>query len=152
MPKIFLSYKFTGVPLKELETYLKYVTDALNCSGTNEIICNFDHLDHYEKNDMNVRQIMDHACVDLLLDAGPYDYHILLVSHTGFSEGATFEYGFGYGVSIQNKRLGIPDIIAKRLIVTHESIKSVSCLSMSDEHIVYSTTDDLCQKIKEKFK
>ncbi len=143
---IFLSYKYSGVPLEKLQIFMSNVIKVLSCDGKNNVVCNFDYLGYYHDNNMSTKEIMDHACVKLLDNIGPYDYHILLVSESGFSEGATFEYGYGYALSKIK-----PDSIKKRLFICHESINPGTCMAMSDEFIQYSTEDELFEKLKIKF-
>lgn len=141
MSNIFLSYKYSGVPFEQLAMFINNIIALLRCDGKNNVVCNFEYLDYYEKNKMTTKQIMDHACKELLNDGTVYDYHILLVSETGFSEGATFEYGYGYA---------IPNI-KKRLLISHKSINIGTCALMSDEIMQYDDEIDLREKLNNKF-
>lgn len=62
--KIFVSYRFTGESLKNLNTLLGTVKTGLENNGVDSF-CSFFYEDHYRLNKFDSRQIMDHALGEL---------------------------------------------------------------------------------------
>ena len=64
MKRIFLSYKFTGEVLANLQKNLALITEALRKRG-NTVFCSIESEEKYQANKYKVKQIMDDAIQEL---------------------------------------------------------------------------------------
>jgi hypothetical protein len=131
MVNIFLSYKFSGINIIDLHNFIDPIVDSLKMNSSNSVYCNLYDMKYYEENNMSTKQIMKHALSKL----SKCNYQIILVSDTGFSEGASIEFGYACDKMPQ-------------LVVIKKDIYSSSLKSLATHVIEYDTLNDLLNKLE----
>lgn len=101
--RIFISYRFTGVPIDEIWELLNPAIQTLESLG-HTVFQNLDRCDFYETNNYTTRMIMD-ECLDELRRS---DAQLILVNHPTLSEGMLLEQGaawqMGKPIYLLNRR------------------------------------------------
>lgn len=60
LSRVFLSYKYTGIPLHTIHELIDPIRDKIIQSGK-EFVCNLYYDAYYKENDMNYDEILTHA-------------------------------------------------------------------------------------------
>jgi hypothetical protein len=123
--KIFLSYKYSGLTLKELHDLIDPIMLIMKNRGF-DIYCNLYDDVYYTENKMDTKQIMDHALDKLEKEC---NYQIILWD-TGYSEGSMIEFGFAYRKMSQ-------------LLLINNSVKSTTLRSLASHIITYENHEEL---------
>jgi len=131
MSKIFISYRFTGEDVKEVEARLDKLCGALAEAG-HEVFCNVKFDEMYLRENYSIQQIMSHALSEL----DKSDILFAYVNSPDRSEGMLIEIGYALG---KNK----PIILAARKGSGVHSSKGVA-----NQYIEFDDMDDLLEKIK----
>lgn len=132
--KIFISYRFSDIPIEELEKLLNPVCDLFKNHNI-QTFCNFYKDRHYKENGYTVSEIMD----DCFLMIDQFDIILCLVDTPKQSPGMLLEVGYG---------------LAKEKLVMVCSRKDCeidTLCELADENISYENYDDLIYKLKELF-
>lgn len=131
MKKVFVSYKFTGEALSELEKNMGMIIAALREKGY-QVFCNIESEAKYRKDKFTSQQIM----ADALENLEKSEVVFVFNNSDSRSEGMLIE--IGYAVAKQ-----IPIILAARKGISVNSSKSVS-----SKVIEFESMDDLLIQIK----
>lgn len=125
--RIFISYKFTGVPLEQIHALVDPVMEALK---EYQPYCNLYDDKYYGDNKMTKGQIMNHV-LGKLRDS---ELHISLVNGE-LGEGMSIE--FGYALKIE-----IPQIVCIK-----RGTKVTSCQELAGHCLEYDTVEELIEKL-----
>ena len=132
MKKVFLSYKFTGEVLSELQTTLSQIIKVFRDRGY-EVFCSIESEDLYQKSKYTVTQMMEHALGEL--DSS--DLVFVYNNSDNRSEGMLIEIGYALA---KNK----PVILAARKGININSSKAVATTVVEFEGL-----DELLTKVKD---
>jgi nucleoside 2-deoxyribosyltransferase len=123
MKKIFLSYKFTGEVLVDLQKNLGLITDVLRKRGYT-VFCSIEREEKYQASKYTVKQIMDDAIQEL--DKA----ELLFVFNNSDvrSEGMLIEMGYALAK-------GLPIVLAARKGININSSKGIANTLMEFESI-----------------
>ncbi len=127
--KIFVSYKFTGVPIDNIHALIDPLMDVLKIN--HEPYCNLYDSKFYKDNKYGVKQIMDHAFSNL----EDCDQQLVLLDHKELSQGMCLEMGYAY-------KMKMPIIL-----VVRKDIKVSTLKAMSSHVIEYDNHDDMLEKL-----
>jgi nucleoside 2-deoxyribosyltransferase len=131
MTKIFIGYKFTGVPLEEIHMLVDPLMDVLK-EKNHEPYCNLYDVNFYEENNYGTKEIMNHA-LNKLSECG---LHIVLIDNEEISQGVCLEIGW----SCKEK---------KPIVLFVRDNINVSTLEAMVFHVIrYSDIDDMIKKAK----
>ena len=128
--RIFLSYKFTGVPLKQLHSMIDPIKDKVE-SMDHELVCNLYYEKFYQENKYSVKETMLHA-LTLLESCDAF-----MILHNGeVGEGMGIEFGYA-----MKKCLPI-------VLLLKSGMKSVSMRALAHRVIEFDDWNDLMKKLK----
>jgi len=129
--KVFISYRFTGEVVTELQNMLSEITKSLEIATHESWHSMLDETSFRQKNFTN-KQIMDHS-LTRLNDA---DVFLAVVKSDEKSEGMLVEIGYAIAK-------GKPFILAVK-----EGVKTTSIAQMANQVIVFKDLDELYEKLK----
>lgn len=134
-PKVFISFKFTGVPQGELEAMLVPVCSTLRGVGL-DLYCSLEDEAWFQEQSWTVRQIFQHA----FDQADECDFMLVVLRHNEKSEGVIGEVMRGLG------KLPI-------LMAVHQDVdQSATHLpKLADGCLEWESVDELCQKLHDAF-
>ncbi len=128
--RVFLSYKFTGVPLDELYYLINHIRDAFVSLG-HELYCNLYDNDMYINKKMSPKEILEHALAELSKS------DIICVLNNGaIGEGMGIEFGYAHSNNMPI------------ILLLKKGVKSVSFAAFSNLVIEFDTMIDMCESIK----
>lgn len=127
---IFLSYKFTGIPLDKLHADIDPIVKILR--EKHKVYCNLYDEEFYIENHYTTKQIMDHAIGNLQQS----DYLVVYVDEQ-IGEGMLIEAGYAYALK------------KPILLLIKKDIKSVSLRGISSAVVEYDDHGDLLRKLSE---
>lgn len=128
--KIFLSFKYTGESLVELNKMIPSVFNSLKTNGNN-VFCTFFKEDFFEEKRYTYKQILHYA----LNEIDKSDVVFVFLNSEDKSEGMLLEIGYSIA---NNKKI----ILAKR-----KNVKTTFVEEFSSEIIEFESVPDLCTKI-----
>ena len=132
--RIFISYKFTGVPLADLNSTVVPLISKLREAGF-DVFCNLERDSVYVQEKWTATQIMDECFTEL----DKCNYHITFVApDTAMGEGMLIELGYACKMKIPTMML-LPD-----------KFRSISAKAVVDDIITYSDMNDLLEKLIDK--
>lgn len=129
--KIFISYKFTGEVLEELQNNMNQLCRAFRDKGY-EVFCSIESEGMYRKDKYTVTQMMTHALGEL----DKADLVFVFNNSDNRSEGMLIEMGYAFA---KNK----PIILAARKGININSSKGISA-----KLIEFETLEDLLPQIE----
>jgi nucleoside 2-deoxyribosyltransferase len=127
----FVGYRFTGADPAYLDKLLPLVRDTFAEEGVETYCTYFDELS-FQKENLNQRQIMEHAFIKIN-EAGGF---FVLIDGPEKSEGQLIEVGYCFAK-------GIPIVVAKR-----RSVQNTYVDKMANVSFEYDDLEGLAQKIK----
>ncbi len=128
----FVGYRFTGAEPAYLDKLLPLVRDTFAEEGV-ETYCTYFDESSFQKENLDQRQIMDHAFLKINEVGGLF----VLIDGPEKSEGQLIEVGYCVAK-------GLPIVVAKR-----RSVENTYVHKMADTSFEYDTLEELAQKIKE---
>lgn len=128
--KTFIAYRFTGVPLTELEPFLRQIVDAFRSRGIDAYCSLFDE-QMFRSESFTGRDIFDHTFA--ILEASDFLFVVQLTNDK--SEGMLMEVGYSVAKNI-------PIIVAQ-----HESVTATYVHELAQTSFRFSSTSELCAHI-----
>ena len=129
--RIFISYKFTGVPKSTLNNTVTILISILKRAGY-EVFCNLERDDEYVHKKWSAKEIMTECFNEL----EKCDYHITFVAPNGkMGEGMLIELGYA-------KKMNLPT-----LLLFPRDYPSISAKAVVDKFIIYQNMSDLLSRI-----
>jgi len=129
--KLFISYKFTGEKIEDLELALKNICSSLEKAG-HVCFCSLWHEEHFQKNNFTHKQILDYALKEL----DQADTCLAYIKSSEKSEGMLIETGYAMA---KNKKI---------YIAINKEVKSVFMREIADELIEFENLEELCLKLE----
>lgn len=132
MKKVFISYKFTGEILEELQISMGQLTQALRQKGY-KVFCGVESEQMYKESQFTVAKIMEHSLSELDRSEVMFVFN----NSDSRSEGMLIEMGYAFAKKT-------PIILAARKGININSSKGVAT-----KLIEFESVEDLLQQIKE---
>lgn len=129
--RIFISYKFTGVPISKLNRTVLVLTNTIRDAGY-EVFCNFERNKEYVQKKWSSKEIM----AECLSELNECHYHITFVAPSSkMGEGMLIELGYA-------KKMNLPT-----LLLIPSGYRSISAIAVVDQCVIYKNMNDLLSKI-----
>ena len=135
MSKIFISYRFTGVPEEQLHQLLDPIMGSLRNLGYDPY-CNLYDLNYYEENSMDTREIMLH-CFEKLEELDNSGFHLLIFDTPELSQGMMIEMGYSLKKG------------TKTVVLYREGLSLGTTTSLANQSLSYTDLVDLKQKLQD---
>jgi len=132
--KIYLAYRFTGEDPIVLRADMDRISKALINLG-HEIYCSFDREQYFIDNNFTGKQIVGYS-LDKMNDC---DAVLAYIKSPEKSEGLLIEMGYAIA-----KNKGI-------YLLTGNGVKTTYLYQIAKNHVAFSATSEITQKIKELF-
>lgn len=129
--KIFLSYRFSGEDLKELEKILSTIKQTLEEKG-HYVFCSFWKEDYFQKNNFTNKQILFHEFPEV----EESDIILAFVKSKEKSEGMLLEIGYGLA---HGKRL---------FLLVKKDVSTTFLHSTAEKVIEFESADELATILK----
>lgn len=130
--KIFISYRFTGEDLKELDNTLGKIRSVL-MEGGHQVFCSFWSEELFKSNNFTNKQILEYAFEELRKS----DIVLVFVKSPEKSEGMLIEVGYALASE------------KKIILAVKNDVKTTFLHQITNEVIEFESLDDLCIKLKE---
>lgn len=131
MVKIFISYRFSDIPIDELKKLIDPVYNLFKDAGI-DVFCNFYLDQYYKDNNHTAKQIMEHCFSEL----EGSDFVVCLVDTPKYSCGMLLEIGY----ALANKK--------SIVVCTREGCEIDTLMAMANKNIKYGSYDELVGKIE----
>ena len=132
--KVFISYRFSDIPLETLHELIDPIVNFFTKAGLH-IFCNLYFDNYYKENNYTPKQIMDHCFQEL----EGSDFVICLFDTNKYSCGLLLEIGY----ALANKK--------NITVFTREGCEIDTLIEVTNRNYKYNTNDELYEKIKERF-
>ncbi len=128
--KIFVSFRFTGENLQELENTLTRIKNVLEQKG-HEVVCSFWREEYYRENNSTNKEILE----DMLPQIDSCHAILALIKSSDKSEGMLLEIVYGLA---KKKQL---------ILASKNNVKTTFLHEIAEKVIEFETIDDLIQKL-----
>ena len=134
MTKFFISYRFSDIPVKELQKLIDPVYNLFKDAGCHTF-CNFYKDSYYVDNNYTAKQIME----DCFGELEGSDFVVCLVDTEKYSCGMLLEIGYALA-----KKKSI-------VVCCREGCEIDTLIAMANKTITYKDYDELVEKLKGVF-